>query len=66
MKALFLSKPGFHLLGNPDPNINNLIGILKGFSIVYTSAELYDECVKFGIKAFRLDLPDKEDDNNIN
>ena len=66
MKALFLSKPGFHLIGNPDPDITNLIGILKGFSIVYTSAELYDECVRFGIKAFRLDLPDKDEDTEIN
>ncbi|MBP5552782.1 MAG: hypothetical protein J6X41_05305, partial [Spirochaetales bacterium] len=66
MKALFLAKPGFHLMGNPDPDISNLIGILKGFSIVYTSSDLYDECVRFGIQAFRLDLPDKEEDNDIN
>ena len=66
MKALFRSKPGFHLLGNPDPDITNLIGILKGFSIVYTSSDLYDECIRLGIKAFRLDLPDKEDDKEVN
>ena len=56
MKALFLAKPGFRLLGHKDPDIGNLIEILKGFSIVYTSGDLYDDCVKSGIRAFRLDL----------
>ena len=41
MKALFLAKPGFRILGNKDQDIANLIEILRGFSIVYTSGDLY-------------------------
>ena len=56
MKALFLAKPGFRILGNKDPDIKNLIDILKSFSLVYTSSDLYEDCVKCDIRAFRLDL----------
>ena len=62
MKALFLAKPGFRILGNKDPDIANLIEILRGFSIVYTSGDLYDDCVKCNIHAFRLDLTKDEGD----
>ena len=62
MKALFLAKPGFRILGNKDPDISNLIEILRGFSIVYTSGDLYDDCVKCNIHAFRLDLTKDEGD----
>ena len=60
MKALFLAKPGFRILGNKDPDIANLIGILRSFSIVYTSGDLYDDCVKCNIHAFRLDLTEEK------
>lgn len=67
MKALFLAKPGFRILGNKDPDIKNLIEILKGFSMVYTSSELYEDCVKCDIRAFRLDLSeDKESKTRSN
>ena len=61
MKALFLAKPGFRLLGNKDPDIKNLIEILKGFNLVYTSGELYDDCVKCDIHAFRLELTENSE-----
>ena len=59
MKALFLAKPGFRLIGNKDPDINNLIDILRNFTVVYTSGDLYDDCVRCNIHAFRLELTDK-------
>ena len=62
MKALFLAKPGFRLLGNKDPDIGNLIQILRSFSIVYTSGDLYDDCVKCDIHAFRLELAEDPGD----
>ena len=59
MKALFLAKPGFRLIGNKDPDIKNLIDILRSFTVVYTSGDLYDDCVRCNIHAFRLELTDK-------
>lgn len=56
MKALFLAKPGFRIIGNKDPDIKNLIDILRSFSVVYTSGDLYNDCIKCDIHAFRLEL----------
>ena len=64
MKALFLAKPGFRLLGNKDPDIKNLIEILRGFSIVYTSGDLYEDCIRCEIHAFRLELTEKTESDS--
>ena len=61
MKALFLAKPSFRLMGNKDPDIKNLIEILRSFSVVYTSGELYEDCIRCGIHAFRLELSEKSE-----
>ena len=61
MKALFLAKPGFRLMGNKDPDIRYLIEILRSFSVVYTSGDLYEDCIRCDIHAFRLELSENSE-----
>jgi hypothetical protein len=64
MKAFFLAKPGFILSGSSSvPGTANLVSILRSFSEVYTSPELYDESLADGIKACMLD---KTKENSTN
>lgn len=64
MKAMFLAKPGFRLDGSAAAeHTAELVSILRSFSAVYTSPELYDGCVASGIDAHKLD---KAAGNNVN
>ena len=64
MKAMFLAKPGFRLDGSGTAeHTAELVSILRSFSAVYTSPELYDGCVASGIDAYKLD---KDMGNDVN